>query len=97
MENPNRKPTDPPGWGLESGVITHSHKKTIITETQTRTINRDVTAPDGVVMNTNAQLDHHARQTVTSKPPTKLLAAKTSVKNGQWNVRTMYQVGNWHK
>ena len=76
------------------GLITPSRKKIIITETETGASNRDVTVPDGVVTeNTNTQLDHRTRQRMTPKPPRKLLSPKSSVKIGQWNVRTMYEVG----
>ena len=65
-----------------------------IKETETETSNSEVTAPDGVVSeNSITQLDHRTRQRMTPKPPMELLSPKSSVKIGQWNVRTMYEAG----
>ena len=66
----------------------------LIKETETETSNSEVTAPDGVVSeNLITQLDHRTRQRMTPKPPMKLLSPKSSVKIGQWNIRTMYEAG----
>ena len=91
VETRRRTAPGPPGWGLGGGSITRSRKKKHITGTETRI----TSAPyrEAGVQDANTRLKQRAKQRMTHKPPMKLLLPKACVKIGQWNVRTLFEVG----
>ena len=84
----------PPGWGLCSGLITHSCKTSSVTETPTRNL-KDILAleedgsPAGNMMKFRGESSIH----LETHKPMAIISTRTTITFGTWNFRMTFEAG----
>ena len=82
------------GWGLCSGLRTHSFKTSSITQTPTRNLQgNSALGEDGSPAGDRMKLGGESRICLETQEPMALVSTRTTITFGTWNVKTTFEAG----